>query len=110
MDRVNKSEDLITQLIASIINNRKHAFLGNGLVLASNIERVYGDGSYESEVYVLLKCEGDVLELYPVQVVLALKDEEPIVYVDEDNRVGLEKEICTEIDQWQEKYLAKTSI
>lgn len=108
MDEIRNSEELITNSLTAIVNAKKAQFLISGHSLDLDIERVTSESAYESEAYVLLKREDEVVELYPIQIVLALKDEEPVLFVGEQNLLDLEDEVRTEIKRWEDKYLTRT--
>ncbi|MCL6471834.1 MAG: hypothetical protein K6T91_03375 [Firmicutes bacterium] len=106
MDLVSHTEHKLTEIITAIIRENREVFLKGGYMLEADIERSYAKSSYESEVYVLLRHEGDIVELYPIQVALALHDEEPVIFVDSGRLADLEREIRAEIDRWASEYLA----
>jgi len=108
MSQVNEFEELTKNLIGNIISEKKNNFLDNGYTLDSDIERVTGESYYESEAYILLKHNEGVLELYPIQIVLAVKGEEPVPYVNEENLTHLEEELRIEISRWEKKYLSSS--
>lgn len=105
MDLISHTENKLTELLTAIIRENREAFLKDGYTLEADIERSYAKSSYESEVYVLLRYKGDVVELYPIQVALALQDEEPVIFIDSGRLVDLGREIRAEIDRWASEYL-----
>lgn len=108
MSQVNEFEELTKNLIGTIISEKKSNFLDSGYTLESDIERVAGESYYESEAYVLLKHDEGVPELYPIQIVLAVKGEEPVPYVNKENLSHLEEELRVEISRWEKKYLSNS--